>query len=129
MNVLQLVFLIGKGHVKSAGKAVAEIVRCTRLKRLAVMHKSFDGIGSLRTRELVALGFSALNNGHIENVTAKIGIDIEHALRLLNCLLCGCVYGVPLLPEKFSRTQERSCCFLPSYDVAPLIIEFGKISV
>lgn len=79
--------------------------------------------------QIYRLGSFALDNRDGEVMLMEIGINAEHALCFFYCLLgCG-VHRMSLLPEKFSRAQERTGCFLPTDNTAPLIIKLRQVAV
>ena len=129
MHVLQLVVLVGEGHVERPGEAVAEVVGGARLQRLAVVHQCLDGVGGHRAGELVAFGLAALDDGHIQHVFAEIGVDVQHLLGLRLRLLGGGVDGVSLLPQELAAAQERAGGLFPPHHVAPLVVELGQVAV
>ena len=102
VGVNALVFLICVLNVESLCETVTEVVRCSCLKCLAVVHESLDSVCGFSSGELVALGLFALYNGHSEGLLAEVCVDIEHTLGLLNCLLSSCVDSVAFLPEELS---------------------------
>ena len=123
-----LVVLVGIGDVERAGKAVAEVVACAGLQRLAVMHHALDGVGVHRTGELLLIGLVAADDGHGQLLLTGVGIDLEHLQRLLARLFLRGVQGVSLLPEKLAAAQERARGLFPAHDAAPLVIQARQVA-
>ena len=129
MGVHLFILLVGVHNFKRLSETVPEIVGGTCLQSLAVMHKSLDSVGSLRSRKLVAVGLSAFDNGHCKALFAELCVNVQHFLCLDDSLLGGSVNSVTLLPQKLPRTKERTGGFLPAHYRYPLIIELRQIAV
>ena len=129
VRIAYLVLAIGIGYIKCSCKAVSEIVGCTTLKRNTVVHHRLDGIGLHSARKLLLFGLASRNCGNSKSLAVKVLVALEHAQSLLSCLLLVLVHGMTLLPQKLGRTKERTGGLFPSYNVTPLIVELGKISV
>jgi len=104
-------------------------MRCTSLQRLSIVHQCFNGIGCNCTGEFITFGLSALNNWHCQRLFTEICIYVQHLFCFCKCLFCGCMNGMSLLPQEFSRTQERSCRLFPTNHAHPLIIQFRQIPI
>ena len=129
MRILELVVLRGIGNIKGASKAVAEVVRRSRLKSLAVVHESLDAVGVLGTCELVGGSLYALDNRNRKIALVEVCVNVQHLNSLLACLLRGGVHSVALLPEELTGSEEGTSGLLPTNDRAPLIVELGKVAV
>ena len=127
--ILELVFLIGILDAKRMREAVTEVMAGARLQCLPIMHQGFNGKGVCCTCKAFLFCFFALYNGDCQYITAEIRINIQHLDGSFLCLLCGCVCGMTLLPQKFHGSQEGACCFFPTNNGAPLIIQLGQVSV
>ena len=123
------VVLIHILNFKCLCKAVAEIVRGSRLQCLTVVHKCLDGICVLCARKSLFFGLNTLNYGHSKHVFTEIGIDVEHFNCFSLSFLCRCVNCMSLLPKKFSCAEERSCGLFPTDNRHPLIVELRQITV
>ena len=102
---------------------------CSRLQCFSVVHQRLYRIGCLRSGKLLLLGLLSLDNRNRQNLLQKVRIDVQHLGRSCLCLLCRRMCGVTLLPQKLSRSQERSCLLLPAHNGTPLVIHLGKIPV
>ena len=79
---MQLVVAAGKGHVVSLAELIAEVVAGAALQGLAVLHHGFDGIGSLRTGELLLIGLAALDNRDGQVLLADVCVAVQLLLGL-----------------------------------------------
>ena len=104
MNILERIILVRELNAKRPRKAVAKIVACTRLQRLAVVHQSFYRIRSLRAGKLFFIGFLPFYDRNRKHVPHEIRVDIEHLDRPLLGLLSRSVRSVSLLPQKLAAS-------------------------
>ena len=75
------------------------------------------------------VGLLALDHRHRHELLGELGVDVEHAQRLLVRLLRGLVRGVAFLPEELRGAQEQARAHLPAHDVAPLVDEQRQIAI
>ena len=129
MYILKFVLSVCILDAESAGKAVAEVVACSGLKRFSVMHQRFDGIGGLSACEFLFVCFLSFDHRDRQDFLAEIRVYVQHLDRSLLSLFCGGMGRMSLLPQKFSGTEERTGGFFPAHNRTPLIIYLGKISV
>ena len=102
VRIYLLIVLVGEHDIECLCKTVAEIVGGSCLESLAVVHKCLNTVCALCAGKLVTLCLLSLNYGDCKVFLAKFGVNIEHFLGFINCLLGCCVESVSLLPEKFS---------------------------
>ena len=93
------------------------------------MHQGLNSISSLSTCKFLFICLLAFDNRNCENFLTEICIDIQHLDGTLFSFLSCCMCCMSFLPQKLSGTKERTCCFLPADNRAPLIIYLRKISV
>ena len=129
MGIDPLVVLVGKGNVKSLGKAVAKVVGSTGLQSLSVVHHALDGVGSFGTVELLFVGLLTPGDRHGQHVLTEVGVDVQHLLGESLGFLGSGVHGVAFLPQKFPVTQERTGGLFPAQHAAPLVVLHGQIPV
>ena len=110
-------------------KVLSEVVRCSGLQRLVVLHHPFAGIRAKRAGKSLGVGLGAGNYRHRHPALHKVAIDAEHLSGFLLGLLMGGVSRVTFLPEKLEGAKEKPRAHLPADDVRPLIDENGKITI
>ena len=129
MNILELVVLVCKLYSKCLGKSISEVVACSWLKCLAIVHKCLYCVCCLCSGKLLLLCLLSTDNRHSQNILTEISVQIQHlycsCLSLLGC----CMSCVSLLPQEFSWTKERSCLLLPTHYWTPLIIYPWQITI
>ena len=129
MRIAYLVISVGICYIKCFCKSVTEIVRSTTLKSYTVVHHRLNGIGFERTRKFFLFGLSTGNRRNCKSFTIEILIALEHTESFLSCSLLIFMHSMSLLPQKLRRTEEWTSCFLPSYNVTPLIVKLRKITI
>ena len=129
MNILQFVFFIGVLDAESFCKAIAEVVGCTGLQSLTIVHQGFDRECMSCTSESFFFCFFAFYYGDRQHFMAEIGVYVQHLDRSFLCFFCCCMSCVAFLPQEFHGSQERTCCFFPTNNGAPLIVQFRQVSV
>ena len=102
VRIYLLIVLVGEHDIECLCKTVTEIVGGSCLESLAVVHKSLYCVGCNSACKLIALGLSALYNGHCKVLLAELSIYVQHTLGLFDSLLSCCVNGMTLLPEELS---------------------------
>ena len=115
-----LVLVLNLEHL---GEVLAEAVRSRALDASAgVGHEGLHRGGVKPARELLLLGLDARDDGHGEELLVHPAVEVEDVSHLLVRVSLVGERGVTLLPQKFSRSDERGGVFeLPSHDVAPLV--------
>ena len=101
----------------------------TGLQCFTVVHQAFDGECVCCARETFFFCFFAFDNRNSQYVTAEISIYVQHSQSFFLCFFCGSMCGMTFLPQKFHSTQERTCCFFPTYNGAPLVVKFRQVAV
>jgi len=99
------------------------------LQGLAVLHHGFDGVGVEGSGEALCLALHTLDDGHGHELLGKVGIDLQHGLRLTFSLFAGGVGGMALLPQEFAGAEEGTGAHLPAHDVSPLVAQDGQVAV
>jgi hypothetical protein len=57
----------------------------------------------------------------LEKALSELGIEVEHLLGFLHCLLGSRVRGVSFLPEEFGSPQKEPGSHFPADHIGPLI--------
>ena len=129
MNIFQCVIFICILDSKCLCKTISEVMACTGLKSLAVMHQGLNGVSSLRTCKLLLVSFLSADNRNSQNLLAEICIQVQHLDGTLLSLLSSSMSSMALLPQELPGTKERTGCLLPAHNRAPLVVYLRKISV
>ena len=111
--------LVRERHVEGLRKVLAQEVRGAGLQGFAILHKRLDAVRILCTRETLALGLHALDDGHRHEILREVRVDLKHLLGFFDCLVLRGVGRVAFLPEEFGRTQEEARCASPSARCSP----------
>ncbi len=114
--------------VERLREVLAEVVRGPCLQRATVAHQGFNRVRAQGPGELLALALEPLDDRHGQHLLCERGVQVEDHPRLGFRLFEGLVRRVALLPEELGRSQKRSCHFLPTDDVRPLIDEDGQVA-
>ena len=93
------------------------------------MHHRLDCVCSLCTCKLFFFCFLTDNSRNSECLSVEIVVNVEHTECFVHSLLGCFVHCVTFLPQELRSSKERTCCFLPSYNTAPLVVELWKVSV
>ena len=129
VTMLLLVVRVEELDVECPRKVLSHVVRGARLQRLAVAHHRLDRERHLRAGEAFLLRLLAADDRDGGVVDGKIGIDVEHAPRLLDRLVAGGVGGVPFLPVKLQRAQEELGAHLPADDAVPQVDQDRQVAI
>ena len=117
-----------KRDVERLREILPEIVRRAGLQRPAIAHQRLDRVRAQRARQISRFRFSARDDRHRQYRLAHVAVEIENLQRFLFGLGLGFVRGVPFLPEKLGRPQERARDLFPADDVRPLIQQHRKVA-
>src|SRR5688572_10007916 len=79
---------------------LSEVVTCTCLQRLVVLHQRFSCVSTQRTCEALAIGLESSDHRHRHVVIHERAIDAEHLDCLCLGLLLSLVRGMSFLPEE-----------------------------
>src|SRR5207237_1352821 len=94
----------GVADVERVREALAEVVRRSRLERLAVAHQRFEREGVDSAGEALALALSTSQDRDREELLDCVCVDVvQDRQRFCDGLLLGLVRGMALLPEKLAR--------------------------
>ena len=129
MRVLGLIVAPLERNAERAGKAVAEVMRRARLKRLSVMHHRFNRVGRFRPGKLLLFCLAAFRHRDSEGIFTELGVNAEHPLCLLHRLLLRLMHGMAFLPPEFTGAQKRTRRLFPPDNGAPLIVKLGQVAV
>ena len=129
MNIFQCVIFVCVLDSECFGKTISEVMACTGLKSFSIVHQGLDGVSSLSTCKFLFICLLAFNNRNCKNFLTEICIDVQHLDGTLLSFLCCCMCCMSFLPQELSGTKERTCCFLPANNRAPLIVNLRKVSV
>ena len=106
----------------------AEIMRCSSLQGLAILHHRFDRPSFNRAGEAFILRLLARDHRHGEIFFSTGPIHLKRALCLFESILARFMRRMPLLPKKFTGAQEHPCAHFPAHDVSPLIGEQRQVA-
>ena len=116
-------------NVESFREILAQMMRRSRLKRLAVAHHGFDGIRMIGARKLLAFGLAAFDHRQRHVVLGEGLVDPQHPQRFFFRLFIGRVRGVTFLPKELRGAQKQSRSHFPANDVRPLIDQKRQIAI
>ena len=83
------------------------------LKRLAILHERFDGVGGDGAGEFFGVGLGAFDHRQRQKILRKIGIHIEHAKGFFAGLIGGFVGGYGLPARGIQRCGGTGACAVP----------------
>jgi len=128
-GVLELIVLVQELDIECPGKVLAHEVAGARLQRPAVAHHRLDAVAGDGAGELLPIAFLALDHRQRSLVDGEVGVDVQHAQRLLHGFLLGGVGGVAFLPQEFGGAQEEAGAHLPAHHVGPLVDQQRQVAV
>ena len=105
--MLQHATFIEVADFEGLREILAEIVGGAGLERFAVAHHGFDGEGLVGAGETLGVGFAAGDHRDGGFLHCEIRIDVQHLAGFEFGFGQRGVRGVPFLPEKFQRAQEK----------------------
>ena len=118
---LLLAFAVLIMDARGLGEPGAQIMRCTRLQGLAILHHRLDGIGGDGPRKAFILRLFARHHRHRQHVFGKFPVHFQRPQSLLQRVLAGGVGGVPLLPQELAGAQEHPRAHFPAHHIGPLV--------
>ena len=125
----RLALLVQEGGVERLGEVLAEVVRRSRLKRLAVAHHRLDRVRAFGTREGLASGLATDDDRHRRHRLREPPVAVDHLHGTSLRFLGRGVRGVPFLPQKLQRSYKRPRSHLPPVDVGPLVNQEREVAV
>ncbi len=124
------VVAIGEDRSEGLREALAELVACAHLQRLAVAHDALACPGADRTGKALTVALEAREDGHRQDVDHHLAVDLlEDQQRELLCLRSGGVRGMALLPKELGRAQEQARTHLPAHDVGPVVHRHRQVAI
>ena len=128
-NVIELVFIVDKFHIKCLCEVLTQEVRCTTLQSLAILHHSFDGVGFECASKAFVSSLYTLHYRHCHIFFCEIGIYIQHFDSLSLSFFLGGVGCVAFLPKEFCCAEEQACAHFPAEHVCPLVHEQWEVAI
>ena len=98
MRVMKLVVASRKLDAVGFCESVSEIVGCTALKSLAVVHHGFYRICRYSSRKSLLFRLLTLDRGYSKVFPEEIRVYVQHLYRALFCFLRSLMHGMTLLP-------------------------------
>gem|GEM_PF-1819055 len=121
-----------KLYLVCAREILPKEMRCSCLKRLSVLHHSFNRPSIDGTGKALAGRLFAYDDRNAKGICHKVLVHLQNEPSFLDGLFTRSMSGMPFLPKELRRSQEQARSHFPTHDVAPLVDEqrqvFGRLN-
>ena len=129
MHMLQRALAVLELDADRFREILAEIMRCARLQRAAILHHRFDAVAVNGARETFIGRFFARDHRQRQNFFDKLAINFVHAARFRHRIFLGFMRGMAFLPKKFRRAQQNARAHFPPHHIRPLVEQHRQVAI